>query len=79
MYDIYRDQFHRTHLLTTHHFTLLPLLKEICDLGVGMLRIEAQTDEPEYLREIIRAFRSGDAAALRDDKSLAGKRYPTRR
>jgi putative protease len=75
MYDIYRDQFHRTHLLTTHHFTVLPLLEEIGALGVAMLRIEAQTDESEYLRETIRAFRSGDAAALRESEILGGKRY----
>ncbi len=57
-YDIYMDQSHRTHMLTTHRFTLLPVLKEIMALKPAMLRIEAQTETTDCIKEIIRAFRT---------------------
>lgn len=59
-YDIYMDGHHRTHLLTTRPFSLLPLLEEIQSLGLNMLRIEAQTETPEAIKAIVKAFNGGE-------------------
>lgn len=69
-YEIHMDQHHRTHLLTTHRFTILPLVDEMRSLGVSMFRIEAQTETVETLREIIRAFKNNDKNAIVSNEIL---------
>ncbi|MDR3237611.1 MAG: U32 family peptidase, partial [Spirochaetia bacterium] len=63
-FEIYRDQHHRTHLLTKSRFTILPLINDMRRLGIYAFRIEAQTEKPEALREIIRAFKEKNAGAV---------------
>jgi len=74
-YEIYQDQHHRTHLLTNCRFTVLPLVKEMRRLGISMFRIEAQTESADALREIIRAFKKCDAAAITNNNILSKYAY----
>ncbi|MCL2025746.1 MAG: U32 family peptidase [Leptospirales bacterium] len=69
-YEIYRDQHHRTHLLTNCRFTILPLINEMRRLGISMFRIEAQTENAGALREIIRAFKRCDTGAITNNDIL---------
>ncbi len=57
-YEFFKDQHGRTHMMTTHTFTLLPILDQITALGISRLRIEAQTETPESLKEIIGHFKN---------------------
>lgn len=70
IYEIYKDQHGRSHMLTTHRFTLLPFLDEIVALGVKMLRIEGQTETPESITEIIARFKAVLAGSLTSDEIL---------
>ena len=69
-YEIYQDQHYRTHFLTNCRFTVLPLIREIRRLGISMFRIEAQTENVDALREIIRAFKKCDAVAITSNDVL---------
>jgi len=44
-------------------------------LGISMFRIEAQTESLDALREIIRAFKKGDAAAVTNNNILSRYAY----
>ena len=74
-YEIYMDQHHKTHLLSTHRFTILPLLEEMQSLSIAMFRIEAQTETVEALREIIRAFKNGDKNSIITNDVLNKYKY----
>lgn len=58
VFEIYQDQHERSHLLSTHRLTLIPVIEEILALNPDMLRIEGQTETPEYLHSIIGLFRN---------------------
>lgn len=51
-YLVKRDVFGKSHLLMQSHYTLMPIINRLCNARV---RIEAQTETPEDLREIIKA------------------------
>jgi putative protease len=56
VYDLYKDQHQRNHLLTTHIFTMLPVLEQLMALKPKMVRIEGQTETSEALKAVIRKF-----------------------
>lgn len=74
IYEIYRDQFGKTHLLTTHTLNLLPILKTIRTMNVDMLRIEAQLMSPEELAAVITALK-GDMPFTREKQTFGALRF----
>lgn len=56
-YEIHIDQYERTHLLSTHIFSILPLVEPLIKLGVKMFRIEAQVETLEDLAITINRFK----------------------
>lgn len=69
-YTILKDQFDRTHLLTTRKLNLTPVMDGMGRLGVDTLRIEAQLMETEEIEAVIKAIRSG--TATREDQGTFG-------
>ncbi len=63
VFEIYKDQHERTHLLTTLSLNYLPLIDRIKDLDVKMVRIEGQVETLDALRNIIRRYKN----VLKDD------------
>ncbi len=61
LYQIYKDQFNKTHLLTTHTLNLLPLIDTIGRLQIDMLRIEAQLMSSAELTAVIKALKNKEA------------------
>lgn len=70
IYDIDKDQHQRTHLLTTHIFTMLPVLEQLMALKPKMARIEGQTETPEALKAVIRKFNSILTGAATQDEVM---------
>jgi putative protease len=50
---IKRDCYGKNHLMTTHDYTLMPILDGIIKAGVSALRIEAQLESPEDIKTLI--------------------------
>ena len=63
-YLVKRDVFGKCHLLMQSHYTLIPIINR---LNNARVRIEAQTETPQALREIINAHRK----AFFDEESTA--------
>lgn len=60
VFKIYKDQFGKTHLLTTHVLNLLPLMKTIHNLNIEMVRIEAQLMTAAELEAVISAVQNNE-------------------
>lgn len=58
-YQIFKDQFEKTHLLTTHTLNLLPIMKTLRRLNIDMFRVEAQCMSKAELTEVITALKTG--------------------
>ncbi|WHH61188.1 U32 family peptidase [Petroclostridium sp. X23] len=56
-HPIYADQYCRNHMITSKDICLLPLIKDLCSLGVGALRIEGQHYQPEVLGKVVAVYR----------------------
>jgi hypothetical protein len=64
LYQIYRDQYNKTHLLTTHTLNLLPLINTLNTVPVDMLRIEAQLMSDAELAAVIKAIKNQEAMTV---------------
>lgn len=74
VYEIYRDQFKKTHLLTTHTLNLLPIIKTIRKLNVDMLRIEAQLMTTEELTTVVSALKN-DMPFITEKQTFGALRF----
>jgi len=59
VYTLLKDQYNKTHLLTTHSLNLLPVMDQIRSLNIDIFRIEAQSMSTEELEGVIKALKEG--------------------
>jgi len=52
-FKLYRDQLKRNHLITETRLNLLPIIPSLLNLGIRHFKIEAQTESPEKIKQII--------------------------
>ncbi|MDK2800305.1 MAG: family peptidase [Clostridiales bacterium] len=57
-HPVFSDQYCRNHIVTSKDVCLLPLLKELCALGVKAVRIEGQHYQPDVLGKVVSIYRN---------------------
>jgi putative protease len=73
-FKLYRDQLKRNHLMTETRLDLLPIVPSLLNLGIRHFKIEAQTESPEMIKQIISKSRQVLAGAdyLKEDTANLG-------
>ncbi|HAX73457.1 MAG TPA: peptidase U32 [Firmicutes bacterium] len=56
-HTVYADQYCKNHLISTKDHCLMPILKEVNDLGVDTFRIEAGHYTPSVVGEVVAIYR----------------------
>lgn len=58
---VYRDVHGRCHLMMAKELCLMPVVRELLEAGLSVLRIEGATYKPEQLQQIVSAYKAAIA------------------
>ncbi|MGL4373630.1 MAG: peptidase U32 family protein, partial [Turicibacter sp.] len=65
-HEVFADQYCKNHLIPSKDICLMPILKEVNDLGVNTFRIEGQHYQTDVMGEVVAIYRKAIDEVLLD-------------
>lgn len=69
---VYRDVHGRCHLMMAKELCLMPVVRELLEAGLSVLRIEGATYKPEQLQQIVSAYKAAIANPETAEQTYTG-------